>query len=338
MSDQLPFHVPPHLPLHPPKALVPAEPVLALQLDGNGRYHKLSAGGSVPPERCWLHLDYSADTAKEWLHHSPLLPDVVRESLLGESNRPKLVKVSGGLLLTLRGINHNEGQRPDQMVAIRFFITEQLIVSTRHRRVYAIEQIVRNLRQGLGPRTTADWLVDVCENLAEQAGNFIDEMMDKIVRLEDEILEHRSPSRRELVEIRRQLIVLRRYLAPQRDVFSRLANEKINWLEKDDHRHLQEIADRMGRWLEDLDASIARTSLLADEINALMTEAMNRRTYIMSLFAMVFLPLSFFTGLLGVNLGGIPGGDSPWGFISFCLLLMLVASSILSWLKLRKWL
>ena len=33
------------------------------------------------------------------------------------------------------------------MVAIRFFITEQLIVSTRHRRVYAIEQVVRNLRQ-----------------------------------------------------------------------------------------------------------------------------------------------------------------------------------------------
>lgn len=43
-------------------------------------------------------------------------------------------------------------------------------------------------------------------------------MMDNIVRLEDEILEHRTPSRRELVEIRRQLIVLRRYLAPQRDV------------------------------------------------------------------------------------------------------------------------
>jgi hypothetical protein len=64
MSDQLPFHVPPHLPLHPPKALVPAEPVLALQLDGNGRYHKLSAGGLVPAERCWLHLDYSADNQK----------------------------------------------------------------------------------------------------------------------------------------------------------------------------------------------------------------------------------------------------------------------------------
>jgi zinc transporter len=337
MSDQLPFHMNTNPPLHPPKALVPADPVLALQLDGNGRYHKLSGGGAVPTDRYWLHLDYSAESAKEWLQHSPLLPDVVRESLLGDSNRPKLVKANGGLLLTLRAINHNEGQRPDQMVAIRFFITEQFVVSTRHRRVYAIEQVVRDLRQGVGPCTIADWLVDVCEHLTEQAGDFIDEMMDKIVLLEDEILEHRAPSRRDLVDIRRQLIVLRRYLAPQRDVFGRLANEKIAWLEKDDLRHLQDIADRMGRWLDDLDASIARTSLLADEMNALMAEAMNQRTYIMSLFAMVFLPLSFFTGLLGVNLGGIPGNASPWGFLFFCFLLISIAVGILLWLKLRKW-
>jgi len=70
---------------------------------------------------------------------------------------------------------------------------------------------------------------------------------------------------------------------------------------------LQEIADRLGRWLEDLDSSIARTSLLADEINARLTEAMTRRTYIMSIMAMVFLPATFLTGLFGVNLGGIPG-------------------------------
>ncbi len=150
MTEKLPFHAHPKLPMHPPKATVPAEPVLAMQLDGNGRYHKLSAGGTVPAERCWLHLDYSAESAREWLNTSPLVPDVIRHALLGESNRPKLVKVNNGLQLTLRGINHNEGQRPDHMVAIRFYITDQLIVSTRHRRVYAVEQVVRNLRQGLG--------------------------------------------------------------------------------------------------------------------------------------------------------------------------------------------
>jgi len=320
------------------KPVIPAEPVFALQLDGNGHYHKLQPGHPVPETDCWLHLDYSVATTQEWIQKTTLLPDLARQSLLGESTRPKLVKVNGGLLLTLRGINHNQGQRPDQMVAIRFYITADLIVSTRRRRVYAVEQVVRDLRQGRGPDNCADWLVEVCENLVEQAGDFIDELMERIVRLEDLILEEGLLERKELMNIRRQLIVLRRYLAPQRDVFSRLANEKIAWLDADDQRHLQDIADRVGRWLEDLDASIARTSLLADEMNTQMTEAMNKRTYIMSIFALVFLPLSFLTGLMGVNLGGIPGSDSNWGFIGFCLLLGISSFAIFIWLKLKKWL
>lgn len=319
-------------------ATVPQQPVLALQFDGAGRYHKLEAGQVVPDQRCWLHLDYSATSATQWLASSPLIPELARESLIGESNRPKLVKMNGGLLLTLRAINHNEGQRPDQMVALRFFINEHLIVSTRHRRVYAIEQVVRDLRQGIGPVSCADWLIDTCENVAEQVGDFIDELLERIVTLEDTILNRQTPPRRELVEIRRQLIILRRYLAPQRDVFGRLANEKISWIDADDTRHLQDIADRMGRWLEDLDASIARTSLLADEINALLAEAMNKRTYIMSIFAMVFLPLSFLTGLLGVNLGGIPGAESHWGFAGFCALLVGTGAGLFSFLKFRRWL
>ncbi len=321
-----------------PVVLIPPDPVLALQFDGQGKCNKIAAASPLPKEQCWLHLDYSVASCQEWISKTSALPDVVRESLLGESTRPKLVKVNGGLLLTLRGINHNQGQRPDQMVSIRFFINADLIVSTRRRRVYAIEQIVRDLRQGTGPQSCADWLVDVCENLAEQTGDFVDELLERIVRLEDHILDQKLPDRRELVDIRRQLIVLRRYLAPQRDVYARLANEKITWIQPEDQRHLQDIADRMGRWLEDLDASIARTSLLADEMNAMIAESMNRRSYTMSVFAMVFLPLSFLTGLFGVNLGGIPGAASPSAFLIFCLLLGGGTLIVMLLLRLRRWL
>ena len=59
---------------------------------------------------------------------------------------------------------------------------------------------------------------------------------------------------------------------------------------------------------------------------------------IRSYYALVFLPLSFLTGLMGVNLGGIPGADSHWGFLGFCLLLGLSTFAIFIWLKLKKWL
>ena len=170
------------------------------------------------------------------------------------------------------------------------------------------------------------------------AKRVFDELQEKIAVLEEHLLSERTMDRVDLADIRRQLIVSRRYLAPQRDLFSRLANEKIGWLEADDLRRLQEIADRLGRWLEDLDSSIARTSLLADEMNALLTEAMTRRTYIMSIMAMVFLPATFLTGLFGVNLGGIPGGQSETGFLMFVSTLVTLIVCLALWLRLHKWL
>ena len=285
-----------------------------------------------------MHLDYSSPHAYEWIKKTPLLPDGVRDSLQGESSRPKLVKANGGMLLTLRCINANEGQRPDHMVAIRFYISDRIIVSTRRRRVHAVEAIVEDLAKRMGPLNTADWLVDLCEHITEQAGDFIDELQERIALLEEHLLSERAIHRGDLADIRRQLIVSRRYLAPQRDLFSRLANEKVGWLEADDLRRLQEIADRLGRWLEDLDSSIARTSLLADELNARLTEAMTRRTYIMSLMAMVFLPATFLTGLFGVNLGGIPGGGSEVGFLVFVSSLIALIGGLAVWLWHHRWL
>lgn len=317
---------------------LPTASVLALRFDGKGGAETLPDGSECPDEDLWLHLDYSSPHAYEWIKTTPLLPDAVRESLQGDSSRPKLVKANGGMLLTLRCINANEGQRPDQMVALRFFISDRLVVSTRRRRVHAVEGIVEDLARHIGPLNTADWLVDLCEHITEQAGDYIDELQEQIAVLEEHLLCERHIHRSELADIRRQLIVSRRYLAPQRDLFSRLANEKVGWLEADDLRRLQEISDRLSRWLDDLDASIARTSLLADELNARFAEAMTRRTYIMSLMAMVFLPATFLTGLFGVNLGGIPGGSSPVGFLTFVSLLLTLVVGLGIWLRCHKWL
>ncbi len=93
--------------------------------------------------------------------------------------------------------------------------------------------------------------------------------------------------------LRKQLIVMRRYMAPQRDVYARLASERMPWMSDDQRRRMQDIADRLGRGLDEIDACIARTGVMADEIAQVMQENLARRTYTMSLMAMVFYPVRF---------------------------------------------
>ncbi|SPZ61384.1 Zinc transport protein ZntB [Serratia quinivorans] len=313
--------------------------VYAYQFDGKGGVTSIDYDDKVTcDEPCWLHLDYAHPASAEWLATTPLLPDAVREALSGESSRPRVSKVGDGTMITLRSINFNANSRPDQLVTIRVYMTDKLIVSTRHRKVFSIDQVVNDLQSGIGPTNSGNWLVEISDALTDHASEFIEDLHDKIIDLEDSLLEQQVPERGQLALIRKQLIVLRRYMAPQRDVFSRLASDRLPWMNDDDRRRMQDIADRLGRGLDDLDGSIARTAILSDEITTVMADAMNRRTYTMSLLAMVFLPTTFLTGLFGVNLGGIPGGDNPFGFATFCLTLTGLVFGLGWWLKRRRWL
>lgn len=321
------------------KALQVSDAIIACQLDGQGGLIPIEDKDVIHCERpCWLHLNYTHHESAEWLSSTPLIPDAVRDALAGDSLRPRVSRLGDGFMITLRSVNRNSDSRPEQLVAIRVFINDKLIVSTRRRKVNAIDEVLAELQNGNGPVDGGSWLVELCDVLTDHTSEFIEDLQDKIIELEDALMDQRVPARGELALLRKQLIVMRRYMTPQRDVYARLASEKLGWMDDDERRRMQEIADRLGRGLDDLAASVARTAVLADEIASVMQEAMNRRTYTMSLLAMIFLPTTFLTGLFGVNLGGIPGAESHYGFAIFCLMLVLLVAGVALWLHKRKWL
>lgn len=313
--------------------------VFAWLLDGRGGVKPLEDNDVIDSQHpCWLHLNYTHPDSARWLASTPLLPNNVRDALAGESSRPRVSRMGEGTLITLRCINGSTDERPDQLVAMRLYMDERFIVSTRQRKVLALDDVVSDLQEGTGPVDCGGWLVDVCDALTDHASEFIEELHDKIIDLEDNLLDQQIPPRGFLALLRKQLIVMRRYMAPQRDVYARLASERLPWMSDDHRRRMQDIADRLGRGLDEIDACIARTGIMADEIAQVMQESLARRTYTMSLMAMVFLPSTFLTGLFGVNLGGIPGGGWRFGFSLFCILLVVLIGGVTLWLHRSKWL
>ncbi|HKM98390.1 MAG TPA: zinc transporter ZntB [Buttiauxella sp.] len=319
--------------------LIVPDAVFAWQLDGKGGVDAIEENDIIDAEHpAWLHLNYTNSESANWLATTPLLPNYARDALAGESLRPRVTRVGEGTLITLRCINGSTDERPDQLVAMRLYIDERLIVSTRQRRVLALDDVVNDLKKGAGPIGCGGWLVDICDALTDHASEFIEQLHDKIIDLEDNLLDQQIPPRGYLALLRKQLIVMRRYMAPQRDVYARLSSERLPWMTDDHRRRMQDISDRLGRGLDEIDACISRTAVMSDEISQVMQEAMGRRTYTMSLMAMVFLPSTFLTGLFGVNLGGIPGGGWHFGFSMFCIMLVVLIGGVAWWLHRSKWL
>jgi zinc transporter len=68
-----------------------------------------------------------------------------------------------------------------------------------------------------------------------------------------------------------------------------------------------------------------------------LTARMTQTMYTLSLVATLFLPLGFLTGLLGINVSGIPGSDHPLGFLAVCLLIVIVVTLEILFFRTRKW-
>ena len=134
----------------------------------------------------------------------------------------------------------------------------------------------------------------------------------------------RAIDRAVLSDLRRVLIVLRRYLEPQRDALNELELLEPAWIEGRDAHRLSEAQERMARLTDELDALAQRGLVLQDHLAAGQADHMNTQMYVLSIVAALFLPLGFLTGLLGVNVGGIPGVDNDWAFWIVCALMILL--------------
>jgi zinc transporter len=130
---------------------------------------------------------------------------------------------------------------------------------------------------------------------------------------------------------------LRRYLAPQREAMARLYNERVPWLNDMDRMRLREVADSTTRYIEDLDASRERAIVIQEELMSRISEQMDKRMYVLSMVAAIFLPLGFLTGLLGINVGGIPGAEYKGSFYIFCGILISVSVMQIYIFKKLKW-
>ena len=104
-----------------------------------------------------------------------------------------------------------------------------------------------------------------------------------------------------------------------------------------DIRDLRDEADRITRYLEDLDLARERTMVLREEFLGQLAQEQNSRMYVLSVVAAVFLPLTFVTGLLGMNVGGLPGLDSPRGFLGSVVLMVFAAAALVGFFRWKRW-
>jgi zinc transporter len=317
--------------------------VFAYLLDGLGSGRQIGwqevKAWTADQGAIWIHLNRSDPAAQRWIRSEVGLDPEAAEALIAADVRPRALPIAKGLLVNLRGINFNAGSDPEDMVALRVYMEGARIITTRHRRIMASEDVRQRIAQGCGPKDATDCLLLLARAMLMRIGDVLEELEDGADQLEDELLSSETKMlRTKLGAIRRRAIAIRRHLAPQREALSRLAGETHALIDERDRAVLRDLADLTMRYVEDIDSLRDRAAVISDEWANRLAESQQRNSYVLTLVAAIILPLSFITSLFGVNIGGMHQGqalDAFWLLLAALgglALVQLILFKLLRWL------
>lgn len=320
--------------------------VAAFVFTGDGRAEKVELG-ALPEIRpgdnafsfAWVHLRRDHHEATDWLRDSGLDAFVI-EALTADETRPRCTVHGDGAVLNLRGVNLNPGAEPEDMISARLWIEEKRVVGVWLRPLRAVADLFEAIERNQAPSSPGDLIASLALRLADRTEPTVAALNERIDQLEERVFDV-VPSARwdDLGSVRRTSIVLRRYMFPQRDALTTFEIEPLHWLGERDRSRIREASERVTRLCEELDAIRDRAQVVHDQIMDQRAERMNRQMLLLSIVAAIFLPLGLLTGLLGINVGGIPGAESPWGFTIVTALLVVIGAGqwlVFRWLGLFK--
>lgn len=292
--------------------------------------------GYSGPGFVWLHVEGAGHASLADL--PGYVPPMAANALLAHETRPRCDEVDQAALINLRGTAADTMQDSDGLVSIRVWVEAKRVTSVSRHRLAALGKVEAAMQAGRltdGGDFVAALAQAISTELDPQVAVMGDQLDDCEAMLDDGDI---YALRRQIARLRSQAIVLRRFVAPDRDALTEMARLEFAWISKEDRLHLREAGDRFARMAEELESVRERAALLHEQLTDLRAEMVDRRSLAIAVVAFIFLPLTFVTGLLGMNVEGIPFASHPWAFwgvVAFCT---LIAVAVMGWFAFRQWL
>ena len=314
----------------------------ALVLDKKGGakkipFQKLSAQEKKP---VWIHLDSGDSSSVAWLEKQKMGPAIL-EHLLSMETTPRCFRHRNGLMVALRGLNVNKNA-DDDMVAVHIWITKNRLITMANQPIAAVSELQDLLKRKRGPKTTGTSLIQLAHlmikkikaslaDIAEQADDLEDRVIEGMGIRQDKVL------REDLAHLRHLIVSFRRFLSPQQEIMQALEKIHLPLFTEEDKAHLHTLAHDLSTAVEKLNFARDHSAVTQDQLDAKTNTNISQIMYLMSMIMVIFTPLSFITGLLGANIGGIPFGENPYGFLWICLVLVGVLVCQVTLIKKMHW-
>lgn len=286
----------------------------------------------------WVDLDRPSAVERAVLDRLEL-PALVVEDMRDDRHLPKVEVVEHTLSLTVHGLD--VGSLGDEMLTVELDCAMRpgLLVTYHEHRVESAHAVGERLDDGtLGFARPMDLLHRLLDVMNDVFLPFVDHIDRRLDVVEEDVLdEPTEATRRDLYELQRDVIQLRRVVVPQAEVIRRLGREQPPGWRDGDTALVRDLYDHLNRMVTLSDSYHQLLDSAMQSYRSALDDRLNEMLRTLTIVSAVLLPVSVAAGLWGMNFAIVPGTDEPDGFWWLLGTAGLLVLAMLGWFWSRGW-
>lgn len=291
----------------------------------------------------WINIDglHDIDLMKS-LQDDFEIPSLAMEDILNTDHRPKVIESKKHVIIILKVLHYENHIDKISSEQISFILGDHYILTLQERVGDHFEPVRERIRNASGKirfrksdyvqYALIDTIIDSYLHNIETLGNKIENQEEVIIK------EHSRKLAEILYSQKTEMNFVRKTVRPVKEIILRMIKSESLLIDKETLHYWSDLEDLI---LQATEAVEVYYSMCADQINLYQTNISNRVNDVMkvlTIFASIFIPLTFIAGVYGTNFDNLPELHFKYSYFIMWMVMITVALSMLSYFKRKNWL
>lgn len=291
----------------------------------------------------WVIVEGLADDAiiESIGEHFNIHP-LVLEDILNTHQRPKLEEHDDYLYIVLKSPIPENEQFSVSYEQFSILLLDNFIFTFKEKTDSLLAPVLKRLQNSHGRFRSmgADYLMyTILDTIVDLNFDIKDQLEETLTSLEAEIFSSPTPAALESIhQIKREIIKMRRYISPLRDLLAGLLRSESGLINESTHIYLRDVHDHVLRIIESIETHRDMLSGLIEIYMSSISSKLNEVMKVLTVFSSVFIPLTFITGIYGMNFELMPELKMVWGYPAIWLVFIVTTVILLLFFRRKRWL
>lgn len=295
------------------------------------------------PTVTWINIDGLHDTEliEKLGKHFNLHP-LVLEDILNTGQRPKIEDFENYIFVVLKMLYYDEKEDEIRTEQVSLILEHNCVISFQEKIGDVFEHVRERLRKGKGRmrKMGSDYLAySLLDAIIDNYFIILEKVGDKIERLEEIVVANPKPESLQTIHnLKREMIFLRKSVWPLREVINNLGKAESSLVHESTNIYLRDVYDHTIQIIDTIETFRDMLSGMHDSYLSSISNRMNEIMKVLTIFASIFIPLTFIAGIYGMNFSYMPELGWRWGYFAILAVMAGVGISMLLYFRRKKWL